>query len=119
MTITALIQDYERWAIAVAVVSYLIYELGHFLRAAKWTWKRWANGCIEACIFLLISFVFLVVFNSMSHKHLSLDALNEPRSKDFLPALLTSILILFWNARRWKRLGDYSSTPHRSGTIER
>lgn len=119
MTITALIQDYERWAIAVAVVSYLIYELGHFLRAAKWTWKRWGNGCIEACIFLLISFVLSVVFNSISHKSLRLDALKEPRSSYFLPALLTSLLILFWNARRWKRLGGYSSTSQTSGTIER
>lgn len=119
MTITAPIQDYARFAIAIAVVAYLIYWLVHFFRASKWTWKRWGSSCIEACIFLLISFVFSVAFNSMFHKSLRLDPVKEPRSSYFLPALLTSLLILFWNARRWKRLGDYSSTSHRSGTIER
>lgn len=119
MSIAAPIQDYARFATAIAVASYLISELVHFLRASKWTWKRWASGCIEACIFLLISFVLSVVFNSISHKSLRLDALKEPRSSYFLPALLTSLLILFWNARRWKRLGGYSSTSQRSGTIER
>jgi len=103
-------------AIFVCFLFFVGFEVLRVIRSPDWNWRHSLRGCLEAFLFLVVAFPVVIGVSLLSGRiadRFGFDYFEETKLRRYLGVAALIPILLFWNGRRWRRIGKKRPSTYR------